>query len=293
MATKNRDKDEPTSRFWSKLTLMSEITTIMSNNLPSKAALLKVIDSVREIIPFSSAKLYFCKHDGADYGEELTIGPPIDPAKFLLSDPAEKISVWVASLNQPLMINNDAEYSRLAGSGFGSLLAVPLKINNKAIGLLCLAHTDIGFFREQDVKLLAMLGQQFAIAHERAVHLQELEKRNEELEKAQKLLRLAQERLINDERLQAVMELSATINHEINNPLSVIVGNIQCLLFIEKGLDEKVINRLRRIEVEAMKIAEINHRLLEIDDLVSQTYVNDGTKIKMLKINESASGVVQ
>ncbi|HHI03096.1 MAG TPA: hypothetical protein ENL22_06210, partial [candidate division Zixibacteria bacterium] len=88
-----------------------------------------------------------------------------------------------------------------------------------------------------------------------------------------------------------VRELSVSINHEINNPLSVIVGNIQCLLFIEKNLNEKVKERLKRVEAEAMKIADINHRLLEIDELVSETYINDGQKIKMINIEKSSSGM--
>jgi len=173
----------------------------------------------------------------------------------------------------------------------GALLALPLRIKNNPVGLICLGHGDPEFFREQDIRLLQMLSQQIAISRERSLNQQELRNRNEELEKAQKLLRLAQQRLIDDERLYAVKELSASINHEINNPLSIIVGNVQCLLFVEKNLNEKVIERLNRIETEAMRIAEINHRLLEIDDLVSETYINSGTKLKMLNIEKSSSGV--
>ena len=41
---------------------------------------------------------------------------------------------------------------------------------------------------------------------------------------------------------------------------------------------------------EALKIAEINHRLLEIDELVSETYINNGAKIKMINLEKSTAG---
>jgi len=281
----------PASRFWSKLNLISEVTTIMSDNPPSRTTLQEVLGSIREIIPFSSAVLYFYNSNESDYKKELAIGPAFNPAEILMSDSTRKFSDWAPRQEKYLLLTDTNDKKRLAGSGLGALLALPLRIKNNPVGLICLGHGDPEFFREQDIRLLQMLSQQIAISRERSLNQQELRNRNEELEKAQKLLRLAQQRLIDDERLYAVKELSASINHEINNPLSIIVGNVQCLLFVEKNLNEKVIERLNRIETEAMRIAEINHRLLEIDDLVSETYINSGTKLKMLNIEKSSSGV--
>jgi signal transduction histidine kinase len=176
------------------------------------------------------------------------------------------------------------------GNQIKSILIVPLKSGNNLIGVLSFAHQSEDFFRDKDIKLLSLLAQQMAAARERSLIQHELTLKNNALENAQKQLRRAQERLINDERLHAVRELSVSINHEINNPLSVIIGNIQCLLFIEKDLKDKVQQRLRRVESEALKIAEINHRLLEIDRLVSETYISDGNNIRMINIEKSSAG---
>ena len=42
--------------------------------------------------------------------------------------------------------------------------------------------------------------------------------------------------------------------HEINNPLSSIIGNAQLLLMKESSLDDKTVNKLRRIEADAIRI---------------------------------------
>jgi len=290
LGTNNKENDEPVSRFWSKLNLLSDVINIMSGNPPVKETLLKAMERIRAVIPFSSAVIYFFDINEVKYKKEITIGPEFDPSKFIKSNSSGRFTSWAAGVIKPVSISNEGPDSRLAGSGIGSLLAIPLRIEERPIGLICLTHAEVGYFREHDAELFSMLAYQIAVSRERSIYQRELEARNDELVKAKKMLELAQQRLINDERLLAVRELSVSINHEINNPLSVIVGNIQCLLFIEKNLNEKVIERLKRVESEAMKIADINHRLLDIDELVSETYINDGQKIKMINIEKSSSG---
>lgn len=290
MVTNKKVKEEPVSRFWSKLNLISDVITIMSGQPPAKETMLKVMERIRSVIPFTSAVLYFFDLNEVTYKKEISIGPKFEPEDYLKTNRSERFSAWAAGVLNPIVLSNEGEDNRLAGSGIGSLLAVPIRIENRPIGLLCMTHTELAFFRKHDVDLFLMLTHQIAVSRERSLYQQELEERNHELIKAQKMLELTQKRLINDERLMAVKELSVSINHEINNPLSVIVGNIQCLLFIEKNLNDKVKERLKRVESEAMKIADINHRLLEIDELVSETYINDGQKIKMINIEKSSSG---
>ena len=291
MVINKADNDEPVSRFWSKLNLISDVITIMSGHPPVKETLLKVMERINEVIPYTSAILYFYDINEIKYKKEIAVGPEFDPSKLLKTNPSERFSAWVVGVLKPVVLSNESSDSRLAGTGIGSLIAVPLRIENNPIGLICLTHTETGYFRDHDVKLFSMLAHQISVSRERSIYQQKLEDGYHDLKKAQRMLELAQQRLINDERLMAVRELSVSINHEINNPLSVIVGNIQCLLFIEKNLNDKIIERLKRVEAEAMKIADINRRLLKIDELVSETYINDGQKIKMINIKKSSSGI--
>ena len=79
----------------------------------------------------------------------------------------------------------------------------------------------------------------------------------------------SQRRIIAAEKLAAVVDLAATINHEINNPLAVIVGQVQCLLFEDRRLSDRAVDRLRKVEAAALKIGDVNRRLLNIDSIVT------------------------
>ncbi len=213
MAINNTDTDAPVSRFWSKLNLVSDVVSIMSDQRPGKETLLKVMERIKSVIPFSSAVLYFFDINEVIYKKEISIGPKIDPSAFFKTNPAERFSVWAAGVLKPEILSNEGPDNRLAGSGIGSLIMVPLRVESRPVGLICLTHTEIDYFRKDDVKLFLLLAHQIAVSRERSVYQRELEERNQELEKAQRLLELAQQRLINDERLMAVKELSVSINH--------------------------------------------------------------------------------
>ena len=73
----------------------------------------------------------------------------------------------------------------------------------------------------------------------------ELEQRLAELEKAHAKLQETQQMLIRSERLAAIGEMAAAIVHEINNPLSVIIGRAE-LLRLRKGAPSEDLEPLLR-----------------------------------------------
>lgn len=90
--------------------------------------------------------------------------------------------------------------------------------------------------------------------------------------------------LIEKERLAALMEATAAINHEINNPLTPILGNIQLLLTEEDKLSPDVRNKLKSIEKNAWRVHSIIKKLEQITRPIQTTYYGN---IKMLDIENS------
>ncbi|MCP4706901.1 MAG: GAF domain-containing protein, partial [candidate division Zixibacteria bacterium] len=193
----NTDNDELVSRFWSKLNLVSDVITLMSGQPPVKETLLKVMKRIGEVQPFTSASIYFFDINEVVYKKELSIGAEFDPSKYIKTNSSDRFSAWAAGIMKPIVLSNEGPDNHLSGSGIGSLVVVPLRIENRPIGLICLTHTEIGFFGKHDVELFLMIAHQIGVSRERAIYQKELEDRNEELEKAQKMLELTQKRLIN------------------------------------------------------------------------------------------------
>jgi len=288
--TANRNsQDEPVSRFWTKINLMAQITAVFRNSLPDKTAYKKALELIQKVVPFESSVLYLYNPTNNQLIEVTSYGAPMDLSPITSQTGEKDCLKWLVSLKRPTLVSCDGDGGKHAGIQNSSILATPLIIESMMIGMVVFYDGIENSFRDKDVKLLTIIGDQIASFIERSRAHRELEQKNRELEEAHEQLREAQKDLIDAEKLRAVRELAASINHEINNPLSVITGNTEYLLYINKNLEQNVMERLNIIYSEASRIAEINRRLLEIQDLVTQTYVDDD-QIKMLNLERSSSG---
>lgn len=82
--------------------------------------------------------------------------------------------------------------------------------------------------------------------------------------------------LVKAEKLATVGQMVVTINHEINNPLTIISSNAQTLRILNKDLDEKAKAKLIRIEDQVKRIAEVTERLRKLDEIATNEYIRDG-----------------
>lgn len=92
---------------------------------------------------------------------------------------------------------------------------------------------------------------------------------------------------IKSARLDALRETTATINHEINNPLTVVLGNCQLLLMKSDSLPDDVVKRLRLIEQSSLRIRDVVSQLMNLEEARSTTYV-EGTQMIDLQRSEDS-----
>ncbi len=90
---------------------------------------------------------------------------------------------------------------------------------------------------------------------------------------------------LDEERLNAIIETAVAVNHEVNNPLTAILGNVQLLLLKRDDLDKDLAAKLKTIEVSALKIKEVTQRLMRITSPRSVEYT-EGTKMLDLSSDE-------
>jgi len=91
-------------------------------------------------------------------------------------------------------------------------------------------------------------------------------------------------KLVKSERAAAITETAVTVNHEINNPLTAILGNAQLLLMAKDRLSPDMIAKLETIERSAVRIKETTSKLMTIIEPVTSSYVSG---LEMIDIDKS------
>ena len=134
------------------------------------------------------------------------------------------------------------------------VLCVPLAKNDETVGML-LAVGQTGRLREQDIALASHVAATLVVAVEKAWLFHDLEAFADEIERSQS-------QLIQAEKMAAVGRLTASLAHEINNPLQAIQNSLH--LAAHAGLDEQQRRRfLEMAQTEVNRLIQIVHRMLD------------------------------
>jgi len=134
-------------------------------------------------------------------------------------------------------------------------LAAPLIMKDRLLGILFLpAKISEADYYDSDLEFLSLLMNQLSVALENA---QLYQREREIIEKLQTTQRL----LVETEKMAALGKLSASIAHEVNNPLGIISNYLQ-ILSIRKVPDDVYANYIKILKEEVDRIAGIVRQLL-------------------------------
>ncbi|MGB8658285.1 MAG: ATP-binding protein [Candidatus Zixiibacteriota bacterium] len=154
----------------------------------------------------------------------------------------------------PHLKAGDSEVETLRG--LNCKLCIALTSRDQLVGILSLGPKKPDQrFTDSDLEFVSVLAGQLTVAVENAVLYENQKTMNEEL-------RSTQRQLVQSERLAAIGQLSASLAHEINNPLGIIKNY---LVILSDGIDPSNPNQgnLTAIKEEVDRIARIVRGLLD------------------------------
>ncbi|MCG6880609.1 MAG: PAS domain S-box protein [Deltaproteobacteria bacterium] len=100
--------------------------------------------------------------------------------------------------------------------GIKSAIYVPLVSKGEPVGAMVISSRSTSDFSDDNLEFLSAIGNQIGVAIEKAALYENLKKAYQELKEAQ-------DQVIAQEKLASLGKLSATIAHEINNPLAAVL----------------------------------------------------------------------
>jgi DNA-binding response OmpR family regulator len=100
-----------------------------------------------------------------------------------------------------------------------------------------------------------------------------LRRKAEELEQKNRDLVETQARLVQAQRLAAIGQIGLAIRHEINNPLSTIMGHAELLMGLREGLAPDIQKKLEAIHRGCIRIRDVVKRLEELREDRTVEYI--------------------
>lgn len=137
--------------------------------------------------------------------------------------------------------------------GFPAWIWVLLWSKDKPIGIMGVSSREAREYSSNDENLLVAIGRQLATTIEKV-------RLYEETCRAYEDLRRTQEQLLQSEKMSAVGQLIAGVAHELNNPLTAILGYAQ--LLEGEGLDERSADFVRKLFKQAQRTHRVVQNLL-------------------------------
>ena len=176
--------------------------------------------------------------------------------------------------------------------GYESLCIMWITERNNLQGFLLIADVEKSEITEDDIRLLSIIVNNFSVAMENIRLYKDLMVQMQRLKEAQ-------EQLVQAAKLAAIGELAANIAHEINNPLTTILGYTE-LLKEEEDI-EGIKRDLEIIESESLRAREIVQQLLEfsrkrplkIEPVNIEALLDDIKKLVLPKMREKQIKLIE
>jgi two-component system NtrC family sensor kinase len=137
--------------------------------------------------------------------------------------------------------------------GLGSWLWVLLWSKDAPIGIMGISDRQGRQYTSNDESLMVAVGRQLATTIEKV-------RLYEETCRAYEDLRRTQEQLLQSEKMSAVGQLIAGVAHELNNPLTAILGYAQ--LLESEGLSDRAADFVRKLFKQAQRTHRVVQNLL-------------------------------
>jgi len=258
--TERKRAEQEIRRRNRELMVLNSIAQTLSESLDLPDSLHRTLRQLSELFGLDTASLYLFDSEGSALRRAAAVGlkssfarhfPSVQVEKGLLKDIRMLKAKFlpVQSLPLPPVFRDVYRKEELV-----SAYIVVLWVKERPIGGLVVGSRSQREYSPADINLLIAVGSQFSSAIERT-------RLYEETRHAYENLRLTQEQLLQSEKMAAVGQLISGVAHELNNPLTAILGYSQ-LLSSNGAMDAQGLEYSEKLYKQAQRTHRIVQNLL-------------------------------
>jgi PAS domain S-box-containing protein len=226
--TERKQAEQEIRRRNRELLVLNSIAQTLTESMDLTDSLHRTLRQIAELFNLDATSLYLFDKDGAQLRRVAAVGhrseyarhfPQVAVKPELLQHIKAVHATFLSVQGLPLPpVFRDAQLKEELAAAY----IVILWSKDRVIGGLVVGSRTSREFSPADVNLLIAVGSQLSSAIERSMLY-------EETRQAYENLRRTQEQLLHSEKLAAVGQLISGVAHELNNPLTAILGYSQLL----------------------------------------------------------------
>jgi PAS domain S-box-containing protein len=226
--TERKQAESEIRRRNRELMVLNSIAQTLTESLDLSDSLHRTLTQMAELFNLDTTSLYLFEQEGTQLRRIAAVGhrsefsrhfSPVAVKPELMQHIRTVHATFLSAQGLPLpQIFRDAQ----AREELATAYIVVLWSKDRVIGGLVVGSRAQREFSPADVNLLIAVGSQISSAIERSILY-------EETRQAYENLRRTQEQLLHSEKLAAVGQLISGVAHELNNPLTAILGYSQLL----------------------------------------------------------------
>ncbi len=269
-------------RLTDSMLAVARIGELTAATLDTSEILRRVVGITADIMKVDVCSIYLLDSSDGSLVLAATRGLRDDAVGNVRITPGEGITGRAAKQARIVAVRDVTQDSRnkyipLTGEDeYRSLLSMPLKFQDELIGVINVQTRAPRLFGKNERRLLKTIAHQVSGSIRNA-------RLYESVLAAKRELEHTQERLIESEKMAALGRLSATLSHELRNPLAGLKGASQLLLRRTPENDERKeyvhlilaeVGRLGRIVDDLLHFArprELRHEPVDVNQVIQDT----------------------
>ena len=233
--TERKDAQEQVKKQNVRLAALNAISLTVSSSLDLDQVLNSTIDKMLEIPGRDCVRIYLLddKREVLNLAAHKGFSPGFIEKNFMMSRRVGDglLGKTVLTLETEIVDNlhrpEDPYVDSIVEEGIQSTVYIPLVLKGESVGVMCVCSRSESRFSEDYVEFLTAIGNQIGMAVRNAMLY-------EGANRAYRELKEAQEQVIRSEKLASLGKLSATIAHEINNPIAAVLTYVKLMMKLVK-----------------------------------------------------------
>ncbi|HVB56263.1 MAG TPA: ATP-binding protein [Candidatus Acidoferrales bacterium] len=279
-----------------ELLALNAIGELLNQSSKLGEGLIRALKNVTELFGVDIAAVYFLDESERVLRPSASVGcqseyarcAPVIEVPVALLDQVLQVHATLLSGSAPALPEAFRELQRSEGI-LASQVAV-LWAKDRIMGTLLIGCREMREFSTVELNMLAAVGNQIGTTIDKSLLL-------EETREAYDSLRRTQEQLLQSEKMAAVGQLIAGVAHELNNPLTAILGYSQ-LLQSDESTSPRSADYLEKLYKQAQRTHRIVQNLLsfarqhkpertpvQLNQILEDTLVLREYDIKLAKIH--------